>query len=165
MTLGDGAFAEHQFREAILTVAAGGEDKLAAVKKQLAFAHGRAGHGMGVHLCTWAPKDRARLHRFIKASRRNTRRAPSPPSNWFAAASCRWIPAKSKATHELFALLNKLWRAPYGQLHRPRPVEASCFLTAASLSSHQQRRQDSLGEMNAPRSAITQSQFEEAPNS
>jgi len=37
LTLGEGAFAEHHFAEAVLAVAAGGEDKLAAVKKQLAF--------------------------------------------------------------------------------------------------------------------------------
>ena len=35
LTLGEGAFAEHHFAEAIVAIAAGSEDELAAVKKEL----------------------------------------------------------------------------------------------------------------------------------
>src|SRR3984893_17399114 len=37
LALGDGAFAEHHFAEAVLAVAAGGEDELTAVEKELAL--------------------------------------------------------------------------------------------------------------------------------
>ena len=37
LALGEGAFAQHHFAEAVLAVAAGGEDELAAVKKELAL--------------------------------------------------------------------------------------------------------------------------------
>jgi hypothetical protein len=86
LALGEGAFAQHHFAEAVLAVAAGGEDELAAVEKQVALNAAEnelklAGEARGVNFVEQSEKLVVRLD-FARVERQRATLEPTQGSRY-----------------------------------------------------------------------------------